>query len=131
MATRRPKKKKLTFNPDQEPQFERGDVVQLMGIPSPLMLVNKVSDKPRSVGVDVDEDDEDDDDEGAINASVGPDGFLEGEFMVSVVWFNSDNEIQAGYDGHEFPEGLLKLVKPASKVREDADASSREARGDY
>lgn len=126
MATRQPKKKKLTYNPNQEPKFERGDAVQLMGITGPLMLVIKVSDKPKSVDSDVDEDD--DDDEGAINASVGPDGFLEGEFMVSVIWFNNDNELQEGYNGHAFPEGLLRLVRSAERVREDADLASEGAR---
>lgn len=135
MATRRPKKKKLTFNPDQEPQFERGDLVQMMGITGPTMLVTKVSDGPKAVETDDDDEEEEEDENGGskngITASVGADGFLEGEFMVTVIWFNTSNEMQGEYDGHEFPEGLLQLVKPSTKVREEAEAVTREVRGAY
>jgi hypothetical protein len=113
--TSRTKKKPVKPETDQEPKFKRGDVVKLMGIPSPLMLVSKVANEPEEP------DDEDEESE---------DGVPEGEFTITitVIWFNQNSEMQGDYGGQQFAEGLLELVTPAEKVREAAEANTKAAR---
>lgn len=98
--SRQPAKKHM--NPDQKPLFERRDVVMLIGVPSPLMLVAEVSAEPEE----------------------------NGEFVITVLFFNSKNEVPDGDygEGQQYPEGLLQLVKPAAKVVAEAEAATREAR---
>lgn len=87
---------------DKKPLFERRDLVQVMGVPSPLMLVAEVAEEP-----------EDD-----------------GEFTVTVIFFYNGQLVDDGYgEGKQFSEGLLQLVKPAAKVLEEAEEATRLARG--
>lgn len=98
-----PGKKRMPRAPgmaDKKPRFERRDVVQVIGIPSPLMLVIDVSK----------ETDEN------------------GEFTLGVVHFQGGGLIDSYGEPREFAEGLLQLVKPAAKVVEEAEAATRAAR---
>lgn len=90
--------------PDKKPLFERGDVVKLIGIQSPDMLV---SDPPE------------------LNEL--------GEYDVTCVCFGFayGAAVREDYSSMIFYEGLLQLVKPAAKVREEAEAATKEARGQY
>ena len=90
--------------PPKKPLFERGDVVKLIGIQSPDMLV---SDPPE------------------LNEL--------GEYDVTCVCFGFayGAAVREDYSSMIFYEGLLQLVKPAAKVREEAEAATKEARGQY
>lgn len=127
MPSRQPKKKKLTFDPDQEPKFERGDLVKMLGIEGPTMLVIKVSDEPVAINTNTN-DNEAESDRNGVNATVGSNGFLEGEFEVTVIWFNKSDEMQGEYDAHAFPEGLLQLVKSTVLVQGEAQISHERVR---
>jgi len=87
------KKTTRTIDPNKKAKFKRGDVVTLIGLNGPDMLVTKILPMD-DVDVDVTDD--------------------EDGFMVTVLYFNSRNELQGEYDGVHIPEVLLQLVRPAN-----------------
>ena len=97
-------KKKPKEPSDKKPLFARCDVVKLVGIAGPDMLVTAVSAEP-------------DDD---LN-----------EFMLTLIFFNEKGAtfVDQYGEGSAFAEGLLQLVKPAAQVLAEAEAATKEARG--
>lgn len=115
MTSRRRNSKKTEPTNKPDPKFKRGDLVQLIGIPSPNMLVSQVANEPEEP------DDDDDEEEDGLTSK--------GEYTVTVIWFNTRNEMQGDYGGQQFSEKLLQLVKPAEQVFSDAETATANARG--